>query len=105
MEPVMETIGQAAAEQVPAAETAIDYTEQLETIVAQLHDVINNQNFIGVTLSDYREIMDNLLEEIDLIRQLNLQLVDLQKYVSGFALFFVICALCVFVYKFFRIFF
>ena len=98
MEPVMETIGQAAAELEPALEPVIDYSEQLETIMLQLNDVISNQIYNGVLLAD-------LQEELMLQREQLSVLTDLQKYVSGFALFFVIIALCVFVYKFFRMFF
>lgn len=108
MEPVMETIGQAAAELEPAAETvvqsAVDYSEKFDTIILQLTDVINNQNFNGVVLSDLLEKMQLQMEQLGVLKDHMLQLVDFMRYVAGFALFFVIIAILVFSYKFLRMF-
>lgn len=92
-----ETEEDAAAELV--VETVVDYSGQLQTI-------ISNQEAILVGLDDLNETkLSVLLEDLEVIVGYFLQVIDLEAYVSGFLLFIVICLLCWFIYKFFRIFF
>lgn len=92
-----ETEEDAAAELV--VETVVDYSGQLQTI-------ISNQEAILVGLDDLNETkLSVLLEDLEVIVGHFLQVIDLEAYVSGFLLFIVICLLCWFIYKFFRIFF
>lgn len=72
-------------------ETSADYEAillGLEAEIMKLQDDVKEQNVI-------------IQQQADLLSSIN----TYEGYISGFMLFFVICILCLFAYKFFRIFF
>lgn len=71
-------------EETIEVDTYVDYTQYLEEIKAQL---------------------DTLDTRLEIVETYQAKQVELQTYISGICIFAVVVALCVFSYKFFRIFF
>ena len=63
-----------------------------------MEETIPTQVIEVVEVIDYNESLNSVIGQL-------VTLNELTQYLAGFALFFVIIALCYFVYKFFRIFF
>lgn len=63
-----------------------------------MEETIPTQVIEVVEVIDYTELLNSVIGQL-------VTLNELTQYLAGFALFFVIIALCYFVYKFFRIFF
>ena len=63
-----------------------------------MEETIPTQVIEVVEVIDYTELFNSVIGQL-------VTLNELTQYLAGFALFFVIIALCYFVYKFFRIFF
>lgn len=63
-----------------------------------MEETLPTQVIEVVEVIDYSELLNSVIGQL-------VTLNELTQYLAGFALFFVIIALCYFVYKFFRIFF
>lgn len=63
-----------------------------------MEETLPTQVIEVVEVIDYTELFNSVIGQL-------VTLNELTQYLAGFALFFVIIALCYFVYKFFRIFF
>ena len=63
-----------------------------------MEETLPTQVIEVVEVIDYTESLNSVIGQL-------VTLNELTQYLTGFALFFVIIALCYFVYKFFRIFF
>lgn len=63
-----------------------------------MEETLPTQVIEVVEVIDYTESLNSVIGQL-------VTLNELTQYLAGFALFFVIIALCYFVYKFFRIFF
>lgn len=54
---------------------------------------------------DYSSELADILEKLDLLSQQNAELLTVMGTIEGFLVFAVVVVLCIFVYKFFRMFF
>lgn len=63
-----------------------------------MEETLPTQVIEVVEVIDYTDTLNSVIGQL-------VTLNELTQYLAGFALFFVIVALCYFVYKFFRIFF